>query len=297
MSRWSVDLFIRPMRPDDLAEVTALVREAFRDGDERTTPRGQPLPPESSPEHLAAWRDRTAHLLDTDPAGCWVGESDGLMVGAALSFRRELTWVLASFAVRLGHQSAGVGRALLDVALTHSAGCLRGLLSASQDPRAYRRYWRAGFELYPELSLTGRVDRTTLPAVEGVREGTAADFELLDSVDRRVRGSAHGPDHEFLAHTHRLLVIERQMSSGYAWVRADGSPDVLAATGRTSATRLLWQALADAPTQVDVRHVTAANQWAIDIALTAGLSPTVAGHLGVRGMQPPAPYIHHGVLL
>lgn len=172
------------------------------------------------------------------------------------------------------------------------------MLSASQDPRAYRRYWRAGFELYPELALTGTIDRSAIPPVSGVREGSAADFELMDSVDRRVRGSAHGPDHELLSRTHRLLVSDRSMSSGYAWIREDGCPDLIAATGSTSAINLLWQALADAPTsEVGLRHVTAANQWAIDIGLTAGLSAAVDGHLGVRGMKPPAPYVHHGVLL
>lgn len=292
-----MDLFIRPMRPEDVPVANALTQAAFHEADLRLTRRGEPIPV-STDADSTAWTAKTAHLLATDPAGCWVAEQDGIVAGIVVSYRREVTWILATLAVDPSRQSRGVGKALLEAALKHSVGCLRGLLSVSDDPRAYRSYWRAGFEMHPQLALTGTVDRTTLPAVDGVREGTAADFELLDSIDRRVRGAAHGPDHEFLSHSHRLLVIERQMSSGYAWVRADGSPVIIAATGRTSAGRLLWQALADAPTgEVSLRHVTAANQWAIDIALTAGLSPATRGHLGVRGMKPPAPYIHHGSLL
>ncbi|WP_182481277.1 hypothetical protein [Nocardioides immobilis] len=44
-------------------------------------------------------------------------------------------------------------------------------------------------------------------------------------------------------------------------------------------------------------HLTAANQWAIDVGLTAGLTLGQTGYLGVRGMAPPAPYIHNGALL
>lgn len=46
-----------------------------------------------------------------------------------------------------------------------------------------------------------------------------------------------------------------------------------------------------------VAHVTAANQWALDVGMAARLSVGTAGYLGVRGMAPPAAYIHHGALL
>ena len=34
------------------------------------------------------------------------------------------------------------------------------------------------------MYLTGTVDRSALPVVEKVREGTAADIDLMDSLDR-----------------------------------------------------------------------------------------------------------------
>jgi hypothetical protein len=62
---------------------------------------------------------------------------------------------------------------------------------------------------------------------------------------------------------------------------------------------LLWEALAGAPADEDVAipHLTAVNEWAVDVGLAARLSVRTAGYLAVRGMKPPAPYVHHGALL
>ena len=68
-------------------------------------------------------------------------------------------WILASYAVRPGLQGQGIGKALLAAALHHGRGCLRGMLSASADPKAIRRYRAAGFSLHPQMHLTGKVDR------------------------------------------------------------------------------------------------------------------------------------------
>jgi hypothetical protein len=240
---------------------------------------------------------RTLHYLATDPAGCWVAESDGEMVGFATSFNRELMWILASYAVQPGLQGQGIGTALLAAALHHGRGCLRGMLSASGDPKAVRRYRAAGFSLHPQMYLTGTVDRSAIPVVEKVRDGSAADFELMDSIDRRVRGAAHGPDHSWLLSTFRLVVSDTSTGSGYAYHAADGMPALLAATNRRTATRLLWECLATSSGGVLVPHVTAANEWAIDVGLAARLDLVQQGYLALRNMRPPAPYLHHGSLL
>ena len=46
-----------------------------------------------------------------------------------------------------------------------------------------------------------------------------------------------------------------------------------------------------------VGHVTGANQWVLDVGLAAGLRLGQEGYLGLRGMKPPAPYVHNGALL
>lgn len=247
------------------------------------------------------WRERTEHLLTTDPEGCWVAERAGEVLGFATSAKRDSTWVLCVFAVRPGSQAAGVGRPLLEAALSHARTCLRGLFASSPDPRAVRRYLLAGFELHPWITLHGRVDRSALPAGSRVREGKLGDRDLMDSVDRRVRDAAHGPDHEILLRHHPLLVVDRpgHGGQGYAYVGDDGGPVLLGATDRRTATALLWESLAMSPpeAEVEVAHVGPQNPWALDVAVQARLSIHTAGYLAVRGMSPPAPYIPHGALL
>jgi GNAT superfamily N-acetyltransferase len=288
-----VDLLIRPMTLADVAEAERLSDEAF-------TPMAEPgMSTSRSPDDQARWRDRATHLLGTDPAGCWVAERDGAMAGFATSFRRDLTWFLATYAVRPDLQGGGLGKALLEASLTHARHCLRGMLSASRDPKAFRRYRQAGFTLHPQMYLTGRVDRAAIPVVEHVREGNEADFDLLDSLDRQRRDAAHGPDHAVLLAQNRLVVVDRPGGSGYAYVAPNGTPAVICASTRKVATALLWEAVASAPPDADLTlpHVTAANEWAIDVGLAARLSVHTAGYLALRGMKPPAPYVHHGALL
>ena len=285
------------MRPEDVVGAERLSSEGFYEVDARLSPRGGPEPQPRSAARGAQWVERTLHVLRTDPGGCWVAEVDGEMIGCATSLTRELMWILSTYVVRPGLQGQGIGKALLAAALHHGRGCLRGMLSASADAKAIRRYRAAGFSLHPQMYLSGSVDRSAIPVVEKVRDGSAGDFELMDSIDRRVRGAAHGPDHALLLEMFRLVVSDPSTGSGYAFHATDGMPALLAATNRRTAARLLWECLAASGESVRVPHVTAANEWAIDVGLAAGLSVETAGYLALRGMKPPTPYLHHGALL
>jgi hypothetical protein len=119
----------------------------------------------------------------------------------------------------------------------------------------------------------------------------------MDSLDRATRGAAHGPDHELMLADWRLLVSDTTTGSGYAYVDGRDRVALLAAGNRRTAARLLWAALADTTGPVTVPHLTAANQWALDVGIAAGLELGRAGYLGLKGLEPPAPYIHHGALL
>ena len=291
-------LIIRPMTDSDVPTAERLSDEGFHELDVRMHRPSWPAPERRGARRSEQWVERTLHLLRTDPAGCWVADDDAGLVGFATSLVRDTTWCLATYVVRPGRQGQGIGRALLDAAMQHGRGCLHGMLSASSDPKAVRRYHAAGFEMHPQMFLTGRVDRSAIPAVDKVREGTASDIDLLDSVDRRARGAAHGPDHEHLLRSLRLVVSDVTTGSGYAYLD-EGRVHLLAATNRRTAARLLWTALADAPADrpVTLPHVTGANQWAIQVGMAARLELHQEGYLGLRGLKPPAPYIHHGALL
>lgn len=294
-----MEVHLRPMRPADVAAAERLSAEAFLAVDRASRRPDDPAPALRSLARAAHWTARTTHFLQTDPAGCWVAEVDGALGGFATSVRRDGTWVLATYAVSGDLQGRGVGRRLLDAALEHSRGCLRGMLSSSTDPRAVRRYLLAGFTLHPQMTLSGTVDRTAIPPGTGekVREGAAADTDLLESLDRQRRGSGHGPDHAHLQATCRLVVSDTTTGSGYAYLTDDGEVALLAAGNRRTAARLLWTAIADGPAEQQLRHVTAANDWAVWIGTQARLDLRTDGFLALRGMKPPTPYVHHGAML
>lgn len=293
------DYVIRPMRPEDVPDVERLTADGFYELDVRSRRADWPEPSRRSEARADLWRLRARHLLGTDPGGCFVAEDGSGIIGAAISLRRELTWVLSTYAVRPGLQGRGVGKQLLLAALEHGRGCLRGLISSSEDPMAVRRYHAAGFTLHPMMVLRGPVPREVLPVVERVREGSAGDIELMDSVDRRVRDAAHGVDHEFLLAHHRLVVVDRSTGQGYAYVEHGGGAHLLAATNRRTATDLLWECLAAAAPgdRSGIGHLTAANPWAVDVGMAARMELHTAGYLATRGMRPPAPYIPSGHFL
>jgi GNAT superfamily N-acetyltransferase len=282
-------MMLRPMREDDIAAVESITDTAF-------APLGQGFP--RSPVRAERFRQRARHQLATDPGGCWIVEAGGEVVGEAIALRRERLWILSSYAVLPAMQNRGIGKALLERTLSYAEGCLRGMILASPDARAARRYRLAGFTLHPLMHVRGTVDRSALPFVEHVRPGTLADLTLLESVDRQVRGASHGRDHQLLAREHALLVCDTFLGSGYAYV-LDGSPMLLAATSRRVAHKLLWEILARsaAGQEIDVRNITVENEWALDIGLAAGLAVETFGYLCLRGMRPPAPYVPSGVYL
>ena len=270
-----------------------LTAEGFYDLDLRTHSGGSPEPRMRSEVKAGNWRGRMQHLLHHDPGGCWVAEDGTGLIGVAVALKRDLTWILASYAVRPGLQGRGVGKQLLDASLDYGSGCLRGMIASSSDPKAVRRYLLAGFTMHPTMSLTGHIRRDLLPVVERVRDGSTSDIDLMNSVDRRVRDCAHGADHELLATMYRLVVVDRSTGSGYAYIEAGGGPYLLAATNRRTATELLWETLAasspDEPCEIG--HLSPVNEWAVHVGIVARLDLRTSGYLGLRGMKPPLPYL------
>jgi GNAT superfamily N-acetyltransferase len=292
-------MILRPVR--DSASDAAAVREvscaAFAALEQQLGD-----PPQEWPQARRAMADaRTRHLARTDPGGCWLAEEEGQPVGTALALRREGLWGLSLLCVLPEAQNRGVGRTLLDHAVAYGRGCLRGIIVASPDPRAARRYHSAGFQLHPTMELNGTVDKAALPdpGAVPVHLGDASHRQLLDSVDRRARGGAHGPDHEILLRTtDELLVADTLSGSGYCY-RNGGRVVLLAATSKRLAARLLIEALARIPAdqEASVSNISSEQEWAVDVGLAAGLTVRTRGFLALRGMRPPAPYLPSGAYL
>jgi GNAT superfamily N-acetyltransferase len=287
------------MTVDDVAEVERLTRQTYYAADRATLPRGWAEPTVRPPEQVRPWIERVTHLLCSDPSGCWVATDHAGIVGVAVAAVRDGLWSLATYAVRPEAQGAGVGKRLLTAALATAPADAPGIICGSSDPRAVRRNRLAGFDLHPMALMRGRVERGRLPAVTGIREGGPADWDLLDAVDRRCRGSSHGTDHVVLMEQFGLLVSDRAAARGYAYAYPADGAYLLAAETEQTASDLLYACLARTPADriAYTGHVTAAQQWAFDVAVTLRLEVHNRGFLCLRNLSPPRAYLPSGQFL
>ena len=277
---------LRPMESTDVGAAEEVWADAF------TTMRvshSLPIDPRTA-ESIARMHSRMAHLLHTDPEGSWVAQDEsGKVVGFTQALVRDKFWVLALLGVSPGCQEQGTGTSLLNTALAYGSRELPGMIMASRDPRAMRAYSRAGFDLQPAVAARGQVSTHRLARAARVRDGRSRDYEFMGALDRRARGSDRRVDIEYLLDNGcRLLVIEGE---GFI-VAGGGRPMMLSADNEQAAVDLLSACFAEAdPNEViEVSWITAAQQWAITVALDAGLTLQPTGPLMTRGMASPPPY-------
>src|SRR4051794_22485016 len=110
------------MAAADVPAAEAVARAALYDGE----------PGADDPVTIARGLRRIGHLQRTDPGGAWVADAaDGTLAGMALALVREGIWGLSLFGVAADHRNRGVGRALLDAALTTHGADARGHLILS----------------------------------------------------------------------------------------------------------------------------------------------------------------------
>jgi GNAT superfamily N-acetyltransferase len=238
----------------------------------------------SEPARSKRWHARLAYSLSTDPAGAFVAEREGSMVGVTQVVVRERLWCLSLLAVEPIAQSGGVGRALLERALSYAVHSTDiGLIPSSSDPRALRLYALAGFALLPTFEAAGVLDRTSLPRPGGeVQAGGVADLEALAPISREVRGAPHTSEIEFALRLGARLL--RLGDRGFAVAMPGHGVWLLVARDDEAATQLLWATLALADTERPlVRWITGEQQWAIEVLVSAGLRLVPYGALCVRG--------------
>lgn len=283
------------MTAADMESAVCVQAAAFADLDRRMG--GQPTDLTDAGQARANARHR--HLLGTDPDGAWVATLDDRLVGAALALRRGDLWGLSLLSVDPTAQSHGIGRRLLDATLRYAVGCELAIIESSPDPRAIRSYGTSGFALYPQVTARGIPDLDRQPQDRRVRPGDKSDLELADSVDRGVRGAPHGPDHALCVDWSTMFVVDDRDGRGYCYVR-DSHVYLLAATDDETAGVLLWRSfrhVRDKDMTVEVNHITAEQQWAIEICLAARLELKPDGPVFWRGSTPPRAYLPSGAFL
>jgi GNAT superfamily N-acetyltransferase len=281
------------MTAGDVDGMLALAADAFGDLDRR---RGAPQDAGPPPPPFPG---RWYHLLDTDPEGLWVAEDAEGLAGGTAALRRDGVWGLSLLAVRVGTQSRGIGAALLERALATAEGADTALIVSSTDPRAIRRYARAGFALRPTLLAGGVPSAAALPREAGTRLGEASDLDLTVAVDRRVRGAGRPADLATVLDAGGLLVVADGPGRGYALLR-NGNVMTLAADDEDVAARVLARALREVGGErTEVRWIDAAQGWAVGVVLDAGLALEPSGPLCVAGARPAplTPYLPSGAYL
>ena len=244
--------------------------------------------------------DRTRHFLGTDPGGSWVAEEGGTVIGMSQSFVREDYWMLSQLGTVPGRQGHGVGRELLRLALSHGDPGSPGTIQCSRDPKAMALYTSFGFVLHPVVAAWGVMRPGSIARPPDVvrlepDEVTVRELEVIDGIDRAVRGSARSVDIvSMLAHAGARLLLHADQ--GYAVAR-DECIVTLGARREESAALVLRAMLAEAPVgeTIEVNWLTSAQQWAIRVVVEAGIELQPYGPVMVRGMDgPPMPYIPSG---
>lgn len=258
------------------------------------------MPP--TPERAQRHRAALERFTRTDPPGCWLAETAEGPVGFAVAMRRGRLWGLATLFVHPEAQDRGVGRALIEQAVTYGTGADVRVVLSSRDPRAARRYAALGLALHPSVSLAGTVDRTALPGDVAGRDGTVADLDLVAAVDSRLRqGPSRVEDVAFMLEhgaPARLHVVDRSGHRGWLVTGYGGAPVMLGADDVATARSLLVRALVhtDPGERVEVHFVTAEQNWAVEPCLAAGLTVTACGPVFLSGWQrPPAAWLPSGI--
>ncbi|HVM19555.1 MAG TPA: GNAT family N-acetyltransferase [Egibacteraceae bacterium] len=284
---------IRSMTVDDVEAVAAVVTAADRAADREAGRE----PEEHSEEQRAHFRRGMRRFVERDGAGAFVAEDDGTVVGMAEAIRRGTFWGLSMLFVHPDQQSKGLGRQLLDATLTYAEGATVRMIMSSPDPRAMRRYALAGHAIHPAVDAEGTVDRSAIPGDLRGRTGDLADLDLVEAVDRTLRGS-RAEDVEWIVASGgaRLEIVDDAGGRGWA-VHRDGRVFALGATDTDTASAVLWRALAETDGKATIWCLTAAQDWAVRVTLAARMSVSGkgSGAMFIAGMpQPPGPWIPSG---
>ena len=291
--RHATALTVRPLTEQDVPAAQQVAHNSLREAGKRF---GWEMP-ELDNATRARGERRIRHCLAHDPEGAFVAEVEGSVAGVGLATVRGGQWFLSLLAVSTPLQGQGTGGRLLEATMQTLRG--PGVICASDDPKALRRYHCAGFELQPTYEAKGALDRSRLRRAQGVREGSYdADRGLVEDVATALRGAPHGPDIDFFSDQgSALLVTDTAEGRGYVVCRETG-PAVLGATTEEAAAKLLTAALANASDhEVTVGWLTARQQWALDVLLDAHLALRPRGSRCLRGeLGPMAPYIPSGAL-
>jgi GNAT superfamily N-acetyltransferase len=281
---------VRPMTAADVGGAAAVVQKALAEST-REAGRRRDAPDD---DHRAFIRAGLARFVEHDPDGAWVAADGERLVGMANAIRRGSFWGLSMLFVDPTAQSSGIGRRLMDAAGAYGADADVRMILSSSDPRALRRYSRAGLAIHPAVEVAGQVDRSAEPALLPGRGGDAADLDLVAAVDAGLRGSRADDVAFLLSAGARMEITDARGGRGFV-VHRGNRVLMLGATDEDTAARLLWRFFAEIDGQAEIWCLTAQQDWAVRVALDARLAVEPGGALFVSGRdRVPGPWIPSG---
>ena len=244
----------RPARMDDLKRADEIVVGSINELTER---RGfgkmaSPRPPSFQ-----------AFSLRDDPAGLWVADEDGEIVGFAWSWVCGELWFLAQLFVSPDRQSDGIGNRLIGKAFAHAemrGASIRALITFTFNNVSQGLYVRHGlFPRCPIYMVSASRDQLRSQLAEPrLRLESLADntttFDDLTLIDRHALGVSREKHHRYLIGdraTSGFIIHDGNECVGYVYI-SDGHIGPLAVSrpgvmGAAFATALSFAARSNSP--------------------------------------------------
>lgn len=272
-------IIYRQARFDDAPAAHRIWAEAVNDLNERHGFGGQPL-------RLAPPHPYFAFAVESEPQGFWVAEEGDRVIGFALSWVRESFWFLAFLFVLPDHQGKGVGRHLLEQAITsgnHHRITSRGLITFAYNPTSISLYMRYG--MYPREPLYTMTGRS-----ESVRsfqdQARKTDYERVTGekllrdlcrIDDQVLGFPREPHHRYLltvpgASCYLFRADGDPAGYGYVWPSGRVGPLAVASpVGLADVFATCLGLAANQGTEDVFTVISGANEQAVAVGLARGM--------------------------
>jgi len=226
-----MSLVCRPAQADDLAAADALVVSSIND---LTVRHG------FGPMATAGASSFPLFSLRDDPAGLWVAEEDGAIVGFAWSWVCGDVWFLAQLFVDPVRQGRGIGLELLERTLEHarrSGAAHKVLITFTFNRVSQGLYIRHGlFPRMPIYFFKGERERVSQALPEAplqavAIDGSAATLARLAEIDRQAIGVSRAKHHRYLfddSVTSGFMLWAGSECVGYAYLGSGGHVGPLA---------------------------------------------------------------------
>ncbi len=228
-----MSLVYRLDQAQDLAATDALVVATINDLTER---HGFGPMAAASPPNFQLFS------LKDDPAGLWIAEDGGDILGFAWSWVCGDVWFLAQLFVDPAQQGRGIGNELLKRTLEHarrSGAAHKALITFTFNRVSQGLYIRHG--VFPKMPIyyfgaaRERVmENLPEPPLRSVAiDGTAAHMKILSEIDAHAVGAAREKHHHYLLNDPEntgVMLYAGNACVGYAYIASSGHIGPLAVT-------------------------------------------------------------------